>query len=103
MSQHGDLVSVGWWRHGEKTGTWWTRVSGGGWHVTNTKSSQSIFIYPDLVTALLGDIDQDCVSLGNLDVCHIETLGFESGIILPGLGQKERSLPVTKSKIQNVH
>ena len=58
----------------------------------------------EAVTALLGDIDQDCVSsLGNLDVCHIETLGFESGIILPGLGQKERSLPVTNSKIVNFH
>ena len=101
MSKAGTLTQVGWWRHGGRTLTWWTRLEGGGWLVTNDKTSTAIFLYPDLVTALTGALNSEGTGLSSgdeLGVCQVTSLGVESGILLPGLVRTGHSLPVTSSK-----
>ena len=68
--------------------------------MTNDKTHQVIFLYPDLVTALLGTIDQDtCQATGHLLSCQVSSLGFELGILKPGLINCDRILPVGKSML----
>ena len=101
VSQSGLLVQVGWWRLGGRTRTWWTRLEGGGWLGTNDKTNTAIFLYPDLVTALVGAINTEATGLtsgAELTVCQVTSLGVESGILLPGLIKTGQSLPVTSSK-----
>ena len=101
MSKAGLLVQVGWWRLGTRTLTWWTRLEGGGWLVTNDKTSTAIFLYPDMVTALTGAINSEGTGLRSgveLTVCRVTSLGIESGILLPGLIKTGQSLPVTSSR-----
>ena len=106
VSKAGLLVQVGWWRHGRQTLTWWTRLEGGGWLVTNDKTSTAIFLYPDLVTALTGAINSEGTGLRSgdteLSVCQVTSLGVESGILLPGLIKTGQSLPFTSSMYSNI-
>ena len=104
VSKSGLLVQVGWWRHGTRTLTWWSHLEGGGWLVTNDKTSTAIFLYPDLVTALTGAINSEGTGLSSgseLTVCRVTSLRVESGILLPGLIKTGQSLPVTSSKYSN--
>ena len=66
--------------------------------VTNEKTDKVIFVYPDLVTALLANINtQTGLAEEDLTVCQISSLGIESGILVPGLIKCGQSVPVTKS------
>ena len=99
MKESAFTYCIGWWRQGTKTGTWWTRVLGDGWHVTNDKSDSSIFIFPDLVTALVGQMNSnETASNSDLTVCQVTNLGFEYGIVLPGLTKCGQNLSVFKSE-----
>ena len=74
-------------------------MEGGGWMVTNEKTDQVIFVYPDMVTALLANINTDTwMAEEELTVCQISTLGLENGIIVPCLIKCDYTIPVTKSK-----
>ena len=100
MSRAGRLESVGWWSHGRRAGTWWTSVPGGAWLVTNTNTTTAIFLYPDLVTALLGNINtEDWTAEEELAVCEVTSLSVEAGVILPGLSKTEGNLPANKGDI----
>ena len=50
------VAGLGWVRGGARAGTWWRGVAGGGWLVSNTDTAAAVFLYPDLVTALAGNI-----------------------------------------------
>jgi len=66
--------------------------------VTNEKTDQVIFVYPDMVTALLANINTDTwMAEEELTVCQISTLGLENGIIVPCLIKCDNTIPVTKS------
>ena len=97
MSRAGRLESVGWWSHGRRAGTWWTAVPGGAWLVTNTNTTTAIFLYPDLVTALLGNINtQDWTAEEELAVCEVSSLSVEAGVLVPGLTKSEGTIPANK-------
>ena len=67
--------------------------------VTNQKTEQVIFVYPDLVTALLANINMHTwLAEEDMAVCQISTLGIESGILVPCLIKCGKNIPVTKSK-----
>lgn len=71
--------------------------------MTNDKSDSSIFIFPDLVTALVGQMNSnETASNSDLTVCQVTNLGFESGIVLPGLTKCGQNLIVYKSISQTV-
>ena len=99
LGRAGRLESAGWWSHGRRTATWWRAVPGGAWLVTNTNTNLAIFIYPDLVTALLGNINtQDWTAEEELAVCEVTSLSVEAGVILPGLSKTEGNLPANKGR-----
>ena len=67
--------------------------------VTNEKTDQVIFVYPDMVTALLANINTDTwMAEEELTVCQISTLGLENGIIVPCLIKCDYTIPVTKGE-----
>ena len=97
LSRAGRLESVGWWRQGRRTGTWWRSVQGGAWLVTNTNTNLAIFIYPDLVTALLGNINtEDSTAEEELSVCEVTSLSVEAGVLLPGLSKSGGNIPANQ-------
>ena len=99
VSRAGRLERVGWWSHGRRAGTWWTAVQGGAWLVTNTNTNLAIFLYPDLETALLGNINtQDWTAEEELAVCEVTSLSVEAGILLPGLSKTEGNIPANKGR-----
>ena len=95
-SERGGLLSVGKWRGGLKVGTWWEKVDGGGWVVSNEKIDNKMFLYPDLTTALVGHIgNPKSVSMTDLDICEVIGLNSDGGILVPTLKQTGRCLPVS--------
>ena len=103
LSGEGKVESVGWWRAGQRAGTWWRAVRGGAWLVTNTSTSLAIFIYPDLTTALLGTIStEDGRAEEELGVCEVRTVSLTAGVLVPGLRRCEESLPVTRGLTKTV-
>ena len=100
LSSAGRLETAGWWRGGGRANTWWTAVRGGAWLVTNTNTDQAIFLYPDLVTALLGNINpEDLTAREDLAVCQVTSLSLEAGIILPGLTRCHGTIPAFRGKL----
>jgi len=103
LTREGRLHTAGWWSHGEKTDTWWTSVLGGAWLVTNTNSHQAIFIYPDLVTALLGNISSETFTAQTeLSVCEVTSLSLEAGLLLPGLARCKGNVPPASGLTKSV-
>ena len=96
VGNSGRLVSLGKWKGGIKVGTWWERVEGGAWVITNDKIKNKIFLYPDFTTALVGHILlPGCLSSTDLDVCEVVGLGSDGGILVPLLKQSKMNLPVS--------
>ena len=65
-------------------------MEGGGWLVTNTATCINIFLYPDLVTALLGRISPPDWRAGpgeELAVCEVVSLASQAGMLVPGLAR----------------
>ena len=61
--------------------------------------SNIAYIYPDNVTALVGQMNSnETASNSDLTVCQVTNLGFESGIVLPGLTKCGQNLIVYKSE-----
>ena len=68
---------------------------GGAWIISNDKISNEIFLYPDLTTALVGQIKlPECGSGTDLDVCEVVGLNSDGGILVPLLKQTGSCLPV---------
>ena len=69
-------------------------MEGGSWLITNDKSEDAIFLYPDLLTALVGRIKIDSSSPSHqLLCCNVSNLAFDSGILRPSL-QELASAPL---------
>ena len=96
VGKDGKLVRLGNWRGGLKVGTWWEMVEGGAWVIANDKISNKIFLYPDLTTALFGQIKPPELGSGtDLDVCEVVGLNSDGGILVPLLKQTGSCLPVS--------
>ena len=96
VDKNGKIVKLGKVKGGVKVGTWWERVEGNTWVITNDKISNKIFLYPDLTTALVGQICLPaCLSSSNLDVCEVIGLGSDEGVLVPLLKQGGGVLPVS--------
>ena len=75
-------------------------MEGGSWLITNDKSEDAIFLYPDLLTALVGRIKIDSSSSSpshQLLCCKVSNLAFDSGILRPSL-QELASAPLLVGK-----
>jgi len=95
VDSSGKLSSFGRWTKGCKVGTWWERVEGDGWVISNSKTEQKIFLYPDHSTALMGKIHMpSCVSRSSLTICDVVSLNSEFGILVPVLRDTGLVLPV---------
>ena len=96
----GRLGSVGKWRGGRRVGTWWERLEGDAWLITNTNIQNKIFLYPDLTTALVGDIrPPDYLARSDLAVCEVVGLHSDGGILVPAIKQTGRTLPVSSGQL----
>ena len=90
---------MGKWRGGRKVGTWWDRLEGGGWIITNTNIQNKIFLYPDLTTALVGDMrPPDYLARSDLAVCEVVGLHSDGGILVPAVKHTGRTLPVSSGQ-----
>ena len=99
IGKNGDLQSVGKWRGSTKVGTWWDRVEGDAWVISNSKIENKIFIYPDLTTVIIGQIESgSCISQSDLQVCELVGLNSDVGILAPILKQTNRMLPISSSE-----